>query len=1189
MHRVRIMTPLARLFVSPLVCLVLSCVATATLRSQASPQTAAPASPPASAPAPQTAAPAAEAGGGGPAAAPAPADYASEPFVIEQWHEQARFENDGTGRIERAVRIRVQSEEGVRAWGQLVADYNSSNERLDPPEVVVHKADGSTLPVDTSTAQDIALPVEMVAPTYTGYRQRHIAVPSLRPGDVLSFRVVRTIVQPVIPGQFWMEQDFVDGPIILDARLALDLPADRRVTIKVRPGVEELAGAQQPVAAPGRRLRAWRSSNLTTAAAAAAAAAAAKPGASAEADETAGDDDEIEPPAVRMSSFESWDEIARWYAGLVSAASEPDAAIKAKAEALTRDKKTPDDKLEALYAFVAQEVRYVSLSLGLNQYQPHKAADTLRDQYGDCKDKHTLLAALARAVGLTVEPALVHHLRKLDPDVPSPGQFDHVISVVATGADASAWTWLDTTPEVAPYRVLTSNLLGQTSLLARATASLPASAASAAAVPAGARGAIRSAPSAPAAGASATGAPASGVASSRALVEVPKRPAIEATVEMDTTGTLDDRGKLDVRVMNVFRGSVDLIWRGMLRSVPKSDWSKIGDAVQRASWIGGTVSEFTPGDPAATHEPLQVSYRLERVNFIDRTKSEFAMLLPLDRREFLFEQPADWANRTTPRDTGGPITSRFRAKIELPAAFTAQVPSNVELVRPYGSYKATYTLNGRTLTAERTFIFTALDIAPALGQDYLAFLRAIRADEAQTVRLTMPPAPAAPAETSTGMDDVHRAAWKAYQEGRFDDALALYTKVVEGGPKKTTAWNDRGLLLMAMRRLDEAAADFKQQIAINAFDPFAHNNLGRVYWQQRKYDEAAAEFRQQIAINPLDDFAHANLGQMANDRKRYTEAVPHLEQAVSIKPAVAQLRVMLGTAYLETKEPEKARASFDKAVELTPEPYIWNNVAYQMSLRGFDLDRAQQYAESAVGGLSIQMRLMALDALKPQHLAGVASFAAYWDTLGWIHFRRGDLPQADKYLHAAWRLYPRAELGRHLGEFYEKQDRIADALMVYAEALSLDDKDPDTRARLDALVSRHPDKVKALIAEARVPQSASMPPASTMLLEIGRARLVERRTVKLSTAGLAGKLPPADASGELFLLFDSASPSIAVKVVKGQELFAPLVPALQAATYPVSWPSDAPTKLVRRAVVACGAKGMCTVVLVPPGDVRSVD
>jgi transglutaminase-like putative cysteine protease len=74
----------------------------------------------------------------------------------------------------------------------------------------------------------------------------------------------------------------------------------------------------------------------------------------------------------------------------------------------------------------------------------------LQNGFGDCKDKPTLLEALLRAADIPSYPVLINSCRKLDPDVPSPSQFDHEITAVRLGKGED-FTWLDITAEVAPY------------------------------------------------------------------------------------------------------------------------------------------------------------------------------------------------------------------------------------------------------------------------------------------------------------------------------------------------------------------------------------------------------------------------------------------------------------------------------------------------------------------------------------------------------------------------------------------------------------------------------------------------------------------------------------------------------------------------------------------------------------------
>jgi transglutaminase-like putative cysteine protease len=135
---------------------------------------------------------------------------------------------------------------------------------------------------------------------------------------------------------------------------------------------------------------------------------------------------------IRLTTFQTWDQVGHWFAALEAPQRVPTPEVRRKAMELIAGRATDVDKLEALYTFVATNIRYVSLSLGLGRYQPRAASVVLQEQYGDCKDKHTLLASLIDAAGLNASAVLIGVTAKLDPEVPSPSQFDHVITLVTS-------------------------------------------------------------------------------------------------------------------------------------------------------------------------------------------------------------------------------------------------------------------------------------------------------------------------------------------------------------------------------------------------------------------------------------------------------------------------------------------------------------------------------------------------------------------------------------------------------------------------------------------------------------------------------------------------------------------------------------------------------------------------------------
>ncbi len=130
-----------------------------------------------------------------PAPAPKPgADYSQEAFVTELYREAFRFENDGTGREQIDVRMKINSDAGVQALGQLKVGYSALSDKIEIPYVRVTKPDGTVVTAQESAIQDVTYPNALM---YSDYHEKHISVPSLRPGDVLEYRFVRTIVDPL--------------------------------------------------------------------------------------------------------------------------------------------------------------------------------------------------------------------------------------------------------------------------------------------------------------------------------------------------------------------------------------------------------------------------------------------------------------------------------------------------------------------------------------------------------------------------------------------------------------------------------------------------------------------------------------------------------------------------------------------------------------------------------------------------------------------------------------------------------------------------------------------------------------------------------------------------------------------------------------------------------------------------------
>jgi tetratricopeptide (TPR) repeat protein/transglutaminase-like putative cysteine protease len=1030
-------------------------------------------------------------------------DYSQEAFVIEQMKTLYRFERDGTGRREASLRVKVQSEAGLEAFGELYFPYLSANEKLDVDFVRVHKPDGSVVAAPADGVRDMTAPVAREAPVYTDLRLKQVTVPGLRPGDVLEYHLVWHVHTPLAPNQFWLEYDFLKNDyIVLDEQLEVNIPADSVVKLKAEQGLESSTKEQD-----GRRVYTWKHANP-------------KREDEGEKSKAKRSTDEPKPPQIQVSTFQTWAEVGRWYADLERDRVVPDASVRAKVAELVRGRASDLEKVEAIYGYVSKNFRYVSLSFGQGRYQPHAASEVMANEYGDCKDKHTLLAAMLNAAGIHSYAALIPSSRKLDPDVPSPAQFDHVISVIPLGGEA---VWVDTTAEVAPFRLLAPSLRDKQALVV------------------------------------ADDAPAR-------LEKTPADPPFPASESVEVEGQVNELGALSGRAHITVRGDRELLFRLLFRRTPPNDWKRMGRMLAALSGLSAEVNEVRPSDPAETDKPFQVEYDFTSADFLDWSGKRASVSLPLPPLSL----PSVDADREDSQPVKlGPATEiSYRVKLTLPAKYKARAPLSVSVTRDYAEYRSSYKLEENTLVAERTLRLLQRELPPSRAQDYQAFAAAARADAEQTLSLETETAGTSTIPDSMKVEDLVEAADAAEKNENYALAEALLKRVLEKEPKHKTARRELALALYSQRKYDEAIKVLRQQVEANPFDDYSYDLLGQALWQQQDYTGAEAAFRKQLEVTPLHKSAQANLGRLLVEWRKYKEAVPELERAITLDPDDESLYVEMGSARMNLGQTEKATEAFDKAVELAPGPAVWNDVAYALAQGNVQLDKAQQYAESAVTAITTELRNSELEHVTPDDLDDVSSLVAYWDTLGWVQFQKGDIDLAERYVTAGWLLGQYGEGGYHLGRILEKRGRTEEAARTYAMAALAYMPVPEARESLTRLVGK--EKAESLLAAAREELAAMSTVRLGPLLKDEKGKAEADFYVAL----VPGPSREAKVAG--------------VKFIGGSEKLRPLSAALKSASYRVRFPEETPSKLILRGTLTC-TRGDCTFVTARPMNANSPD
>lgn len=578
-------------------------------------------------------------------------------MVFDQYHTRILAQSDGTGSRETTAKIRVLADAGVKQMAVLAFTYTASNEQIDIGYVRVVKPDGSVVVTPDYNVQDMPAEISQQAPMYSDIHQKHVAVKGLGVGDTLEYDVTERTVRAEIPGQFWFEYSFEKNLIVLDEQLDLDVPADKSVTV--------VSSETQPVTTTnnGRKLYHWTSTNLS------------RPDPDAPEKST-----KHWKPAVQATTFASWDQVGAWYRSLQAGPMTVTPAIQAKAAALTKGLNTEDEKIAALFNFVALHTHYVGLSFGIGRYQPHPADDVLSNEYGDCKDKHTLLATLLKAAGIEAWPVLISSTRELDPAVPSPAQFDHVITVVPT---AGKLIWMDSTAEVAPVGVLVGTLRDKQAL----------------AIP-----------------------PSKAPYLERTPADLP----FAQVAQFQASGKLSDQGQFKGHIEQNYHGDVEMLMRVAFRQVPQSQWKEFVQRISGTMGFAGDVDNPNVSAVEDTATPFQLSYGYTRENYSDWESRRISPPMP----------PVGWESmpgvkQKKPGDDveiGSPGKQTYSSTVELPAGWNLVSHSGVDLKEDWAEYHSEYSFANGVFRAERRLVFKKERVPLSDWDEYIAFREAIYRD-----------------------------------------------------------------------------------------------------------------------------------------------------------------------------------------------------------------------------------------------------------------------------------------------------------------------------------------------------------------------------------------------------------------------------------------------------------------------------
>ena len=268
-------------------------------------------------------------------------------------------------------------------------------------------------------------------------------------------------------------------------------------------------------------------------------------------------------------------------------------------------------------------------------------------------------------------------------------------------------------------------------------------------------------------------------------------------------------------------------------------------------------------------------------------------------------------------------------------------------------------------------------------------------------------------------DALHFLGLIAHQRGDHAGALGRLDAAIASRGDAAPFHNNRGSILLALGRAEEAAASYRQALTLRPDYVEALSNLGGVLVRLGRGEEAAATCRRALALDPKHAEAHNNLGSAERELGDAASAAASFRAALALEPAHAEAHLNLGTVVQEEGDLAAAEASYRRALAARP-------------------DHAEAHCNLGTA-LEAQGRLADAAASHRAAIAARPSYARAHVELANVLQELGDSATAEAAYRQALAIdaaFAAAEAG--LANLFEKSSRLDEATMAASAALEHD-------------------------------------------------------------------------------------------------------------------------------------------------------
>ncbi|HIK39421.1 tetratricopeptide repeat protein [Thermoleptolyngbya sp. M55_K2018_002] len=186
---------------------------------------------------------------------------------------------------------------------------------------------------------------------------------------------------------------------------------------------------------------------------------------------------------------------------------------------------------------------------------------------------------------------------------------------------------------------------------------------------------------------------------------------------------------------------------------------------------------------------------------------------------------------------------------------------------------------------------------------------------ARRVDTAIAPRAAAPLSHTELETALRQEALQAAQRGDHQEAIALFTMILEQNPSSARDYNNRGLVYFQSGDMERAIADYNQALALDSTLDSVYNNRANYYATQGKFLEAILDYDAALNLNPTNVRAWLNQGITLRELEMHDRALECFDFALRLGRLEAHIYAERGRTHHLWGDWNAALADYQRAIE----------------------------------------------------------------------------------------------------------------------------------------------------------------------------------------------------------------------------------------------------------------------------------